>query len=357
MAEQSTDETEKEFDATDAKQQQAREDGNVPQSKELNLLALIIGILCAGAALKVTLGQSVFTEFSALLYHADAVSTETFELNGKGIENWIFSVLAPVSVLFLIPAIVVLVTLVAQRAISFSFKKIAVDLKKISPVENIKKRYGARGITDFLKDTVKLAFAAVMAIVFLAQLAKNYYASSAIQLGQFAQFTFDQSMSLIVWFLIFQVFLAAIDLPLQRRLHANQLKMSREELKKEMKQSEGDPQLKQQRRQAGAKISRGQMLQNVKDATVIMVNPEHYAVALKWNPEDNASPVCIAKGVDHLAAKIREIAIANNVPIHRDPPSTRSIYKLVEVDQEILPEHFAAVAAAINFVERVRQHM
>ncbi len=357
MAEQKNDETEKEFDATDAKQKQARDDGNVPQSKELNLLALIIGILSAGAALKVTLGQSVFIDFSALLYHVDALSTETFELNGQGIENWALGVLAPFSVLFLIPAIVVMIALVAQRAISFSLKKIAIDIKKISPVENIKKRYGARGITDFLKDAIKLAFAAMMAIVFLGQLAKNYYASSAIQLGQFAQFTFDQSMLLIVWFLIFQVFLASIDLPLQRRLHANQLKMSREELKKEMKQSEGDPQLKQQRRQAGSKISRSQMLRNVKDATVIMVNPEHYAVALKWNSESNASPVCVAKGVDHLAAKIRELAIANDIPIHRDPPSTRSIYKLVEVDQEILPEHFAAVAAAINFVERVRQHM
>lgn len=357
MAEQSTDESEKEFDATDAKRQQARDDGNVPQSKELNLLALILGILCAGAALKVSLGNSVFSEFSELMYHADAFAIETFEYNGQGIEKWILGILAPLSVLFLIPASIVLVTLIAQRAISFSVKKIAIDMKKISPVENIKKRYGARGITDFLKDSLKLAFAAMMAIAFLAQLAKNYYASSAIQNGQFAQFTFDQSLLLIIWFLVFQVFLAAIDLPLQQRLHSNQLKMTREELKKEMKQSEGDPQLKQQRRQAGSKITRGQMLQNVKDATVIMVNPEHYAVALKWNPEENASPICVAKGVDHLAAKIREIALEHNVPIHRDPPSARSIYKLVEVDQEILPEHFAAVAAAINFVERVRQHM
>ena len=88
-----------------------------------------------------------------------------------------------------------------------------------------------------------------------------------------------------------------------------------------------------------------------------MVNPEHYAVALRWNPDDNLAPVCVAKGMDHLAAKIREIAIANNIPIYRDPPSTRSIFKLVDVDSEIHPEHFAAVAAAINFVESVRKHM
>ena len=93
------------------------------------------------------------------------------------------------------------------------------------------------------------------------------------------------------------------------------------------------------------------------DASVVMVNPEHYAVALKWEPDSDRAPVCVAKGVDHLAARIREIALANDVPIYRDPPATRSIYRLVEVDEEILPEHFAAVAAAISFVDRLKSHM
>ena len=97
------------------------------------------------------------------------------------------------------------------------------------------------------------------------------------------------------------------------------------------------------------------MMQNVKTATVVMVNPEHYAVALQWDPEGGRAPVCVAKGVDHLAAKIRETAKANDIPIYRDPPSTRSIYRLVEIDEEIHPDHFAAVAAAISFVDRVRK--
>jgi len=246
---------------------------------------------------------------------------------------------------------------VGQSSISFSAKKIEADMKNLSPMENLKKKYGARGLIDFAKDTVKLSFAAIIAVVFLVQLARDYYASSAVQAGQFAEFTFTQVLKLILWFLIFQFVLAAIDLPLQRRLHANKLRMSREEMKKELKQSEGDPQLKQQRRQKASQISRGQMLQNVKTATVIMVNPEHYAVALRWDPESQRAPVCVAKGVDHLAAKIREIATENNIPIYRDPPTARSLYALVELDEEIKPEHFAAVAAAINFVERVRKHM
>ncbi|KCZ92242.1 EscU/YscU/HrcU family type III secretion system export apparatus switch protein [Hyphomonas johnsonii] len=357
MADQEPDSGEKEFDATDAKQTQAREDGNVPQSKEANALALIVGILCAGGALQMTVGRTLFNDFSSLLYHADSFAGDVFGGGGGQTQQLLFGLLVQIGLLFLILAAVVVVSLVIQRAISFSFKKIALDMKKLSPVENLKKRYGPRGITDFLKDMVKLGFAVGIAIIFLAALAREYYASSAIEMGHFAGFTFSQAMKLILWFLAFQVVLAAIDLPLQRRLHDNRLKMSREEMKKEMKQSEGDPQLKQSRRQAASRITRGQMMQNVPTATVVMVNPQHYAVALKWDPDDDKAPVCVAKGMDHIAAKIREIAIASNVPIYRDPPSTRSIYRLVEVDEEIHPEHFAAVAAAINFVDRIRKHM
>ena len=357
MAEQESDSGEKEFEATEQRRQQAREEGNVPQSKETNTLALILGTMAAAMVLQFAIGNAVFQDFSSMLYHIDSYSEDIFDSGGAETRSWLSTTLFKFVPMLGILAAVVLLALVAQRSVSFSAKKIQADMKKLSPMENLKKKYGTRGLLDFLKDTVKLLFAATIAIVFLAQLARDYYASSAIQHGQFAEFTFAQVLKLIFWFLLFQFVLAAIDLPLQRRLHANQLKMSREEMKKELKQSEGDPQIKQQRRQQASKISRGQMVQNVKGATVVMVNPEHYAVALKWDPESNKAPVCVAKGVDHLAARIREIATANNVPIYRDPPATRSIYRLVEIDQEVRPEHFAAVAAAINFVERVRRHM
>ena len=133
--------------------------------------------------------------------------------------------------------------------------------------------------------------------------------------------------------------------------------MTREDLKKEMKQNEGDPHLKQQRRERGTQITRGDMLKNVETATVVMVNPEHYAIALKWEPDSDRAPIVVAKGVDHMAARIREVAHAHDVPIYRDPPATRSIYRLVEIDEEIHTEHFAAVAAAISFVDRLRQHL
>lgn len=176
------------------------------------------------------------------------------------------------------------------------------------------------------------------------------YASSEIQMGNVCEFTFDQTLRLVFCCLAFHVALAVIDLPLQQQLHLNKLKVSREE----MKQSEGDPELKQSPRQKARKISNGQMLKNVPKATVIMVNPTHYAAAPEWDPESQKAPVVVAKGADHLAAKIREIAAEHRIPVCRDLPATRSICNLAEIDQEIRPEHFAAVAAAVQFIDRIK---
>ncbi|MFN4226451.1 MAG: flagellar biosynthesis protein FlhB [Hyphomonas sp.] len=354
MAEQNQDSAEKEFEATEQRLRQAREEGNVPQSKEANAFALVLGIIASAFILHALVGKSLFEDLASMLYHGDAFSRDVFTDDGSATWVWLAMVLLHLLPVFIVLALLIFIALVVQRAISFSFKKISLDMQKLSPAENLKKRYGTRGLTDFLKDTAKMLFAGLIGAVFLVQFFQDYYASTAVELGNFYEFTFSQVLKLIFYFLVFQAFLAVIDLPLQRQLHLNKLRMTREEMKKEMKQSEGDPQMKQQRREKASKISRGQMLQNVKTATVVMVNPTHYAVALKWDPASNRAPVCVAKGADHLAARIREIAQASNIPIYSDPPATRSLYRLVEVDEEIRPEHFAAVAAAIQFVERTR---
>lgn len=346
--------SEKEFEATEQRLRKAREEGNVAQSKEANTFALILGIIAAAGILYWMSGRAMFEGFSAMLYNGDAYAHDIFEGGGAATWSWLASLLIALSPIFLVLAVFILAALIVQRAIAFSAKKIKPDVKKLSPVENLKKRYGAKGLTDFAKDTAKMLFAGFIGAYFLYQFAEEYYGASALDIGQFQAFTFAQIIKLILYFCAFQFVLAAIDLPLQARLHANKLRMSREEMKKEMKQSEGDPLMKQQRRERGSKISRGQMLANVKEASVVMVNPTHYSVALKWDPDNGKAPVCVAKGVDHMALKIREVALASGIAIYSDPPSARSLYALVEVDEEILPEHFAAVAAAIQFAERLK---
>ena len=133
--------------------------------------------------------------------------------------------------------------------------------------------------------------------------------------------------------------------------------MSRKEMTDEAKEQEGDPHVKQQRRQKGYEIAMNQMLADVPDADVVVVNPTHYAVALKWDRLQGGAPICVAKGVDDIAARIRETANENNVPIHRDPPTARALYATVDIGEQILPEHYRAVAASIRFAEKMRAKM
>ncbi|WP_084420347.1 EscU/YscU/HrcU family type III secretion system export apparatus switch protein [Henriciella litoralis] len=357
MAEDQNGGGEKEFEATEQRKREARREGNVAQSKEVNAFALMAGMALAAALFVSVLAGGIFAQMQSLFYHADSYADDIFAGGGQQSRDWLISILFGILPVFLVLVVLVLGALVLQGSVAFSAKKIKPDIKKISPPDNLKKKYGPKGLIDFAKDTAKMLFAGLIASYFLYTFVDQYYASSAIRFGQFFQFTFAQVMGLILLYCLFQFVLAAIDLPIQRQMHANQLKMTREDIKKEVKQSEGDPHVKQSRREKASKISRGQMMQNVKTATVVMVNPEHYAVALKWDPDSSKAPVVVAKGVDHLAARIRETAIAHDVPIYRDPPSTRSIYRLVEIDEEIHAEHFAAVAAAIGFVERLRQHL
>jgi flagellar biosynthesis protein FlhB len=355
MAEQETDSGEKEFEASEQKQRQAREEGNVVQSKEVNAFALVIGLLITAGLWATFTGKALFEILSGVFYHADTLSADMLTPGSGRLERTLIDIILAAVPALLILTAATIAALVVTRGIAFSTKKIKPDIQKLSITSNLKKKYGPQGLLEFVKDTAKLVIAGLIAGFFLFQFAVDYYAGSTIRQGDFAAFTFEHTLKLIFAFAIFQFLLAAIDFPLQRLLHARRLRMTREEMKKENKQNEGDPHFKSARRSKAAKISSGKMLQAVKTATVVMVNPEHYAVALVWDPDSRKAPVCVAKGVDHLAARIREVALANKVPIYRDPPSTRSIYKLVDIDEEIRPEHFAAVAAAIQFVERVRQ--
>ena len=354
MAEEQDQSGEKEFEATEERLRQARQDGDVPVSKEANAFGLVVGIGISIAVFLMLTSRVLNDGFAGMFYHADRYAADIFSDQGSQTRKIFGDMMLSILPIMLVLVACVILVLIIQQGIAFSTKKIAPDMKKINPVENIKNKYGAKGMMDFIKDAAKMLFAGLIAAYFMLYFASEYYAGSAIGKGQVLDFTLSQMLKLIMYFGAFQLVLALLDVPLQRYFHAERLKMTREDLKKEMKQSEGDPQLKQQRRERGTQITRGEMMKNVETATVIMVNPEHYAVALKWDPNGDKAPICVAKGVDHLAAKIREVAQAHHVPIYRDPPTARSLYALVEIDEEIRQEHFAAVAAAVQYVDRVR---
>ena len=130
--------------------------------------------------------------------------------------------------------------------------------------------------------------------------------------------------------------------------------MTHQEIKDESKQAEGDPYMRASRRERGREIANNRMLHDVASADVIITNPTHYAVAMKWTRAEGSVPVCVAKGEDELARRIRVRAEQEKIPIHSDPPTARSLHALVDVGKPILPEHYKAVAAAIVFADKLR---
>ena len=145
-----------------------------------------------------------------------------------------------------------------------------------------------------------------------------------------------------------------IDLPYTYFSHLKKLRMSFQETKDENKENEGDPQMKGMRRARARVIAQGTMMRDIATADVIIVNPTHYAVALKWARDAGSVPICVAKGVDDVAAQIRMRATQHHVPIHSDPPSARSLHALVEIGEGIRPKHYAAVAAAIHYADSLK---
>ncbi|MEO0751716.1 MAG: EscU/YscU/HrcU family type III secretion system export apparatus switch protein, partial [Pseudomonadota bacterium] len=149
--------------------------------------------------------------------------------------------------------------------------------------------------------------------------------------------------------------IGAIDFLWHRYDHRRKLRMSHREVRDEHKQHEGDPHLKQERRQRGTRIAMDQMMAQVPEADVVIVNPTHYAVALKWSRLPGSAPECVAKGQDHVALAIRDRAYEAGVPVQHDPPTARALFATVEIGQEIPTDQYRAVAAAIRFAEAMRR--
>ena len=345
---------EKEFEATERKLEEQRRKGEIPRSTDLNTAAAFLGLLLAaliaGEFALVRLGIAGMV----LLTQPEAISALLITRATPLVGGLIGAVSLATLPLVILPLLLVWAGLFAQRAITFAPEKLQPKLSRINPVQNAKNKYGRSGLFEFAKSTVKLIVISAALWLFLLQnlprILTTMHLTPALASAEL--------LRLVISFLalVFAVKLAigAIDFFWQRAEHLRRNRMTHKEMRDEHKQSEGDPHAKAERRRRGREIASNRMLDAVADASVVITNPTHYAVALKWSPSDPGAPVCVAKGVDEIAARIRERAHAAGIPIHTDPPTARALHATVEIDQEIAPTHYAAVAAAIRFAETMR---
>ncbi|MFO1248456.1 MAG: flagellar biosynthesis protein FlhB [Alphaproteobacteria bacterium] len=348
-----TDKSQQTEEPTAKRLEQARESGDVVKSGELNTFILLGGG---------TLAIAMFGKQTALgLAHSLSMFLEqpdTMSVDGAGLAA-IFRGLLPQVALVLGPFFAVMIAAgigghVLQSRPSFSFDKIVPDFSKVSPMAGFKRLFGAEGWMNLVKGLAKIA---IVGVAIWTQLWPERGGLEAI-LNQTAGMVVGDMMHLL-----FKVLMAALialaaiagaDYFWQRMRFLSRNRMSKQEIKEEYRQNEGDPTIKAKIRQLRHDRARKRMMAQVPTATVVLMNPTHYAVALKYESGKMAAPVCVAKGVDALALRIRAVAEENDVPVVENPPLARALHAAVEIDDPVPPEHFKAVAQVIGYVMRLQ---
>jgi flagellar biosynthetic protein FlhB len=346
---------EKVFDPTPQRLAEARRKGDVPRSADVTAAATYLALFAVVAtvgAVAVDRAASVLMVFVA---QPDRLAGRILGPGGPRMAGAILTeALAALSPLFLMPIGAVVVSLVAQQAVTASGEKLKPKLARLSLLANARQKFGIAGLVAFAKAAVKLAAVAVALFVYLARDLDRMIGAATAEPRVTGALMMESLVVLLTITCLIAVTIAAVDLVWQRFDHARRLRMSYQDLKEETRQSEGDPHMKAQRRSRAEAIATNRMLLEVPKADVVVVNPTHYAVALKWSRARGSAPVCVAKGEGEVALKIREVAATANVPVHRDPPTARALHATLEVGREIAPEHYRAVAAAIRFADRMR---
>ena len=349
------DEADKEHEASQQKLDQARKDGDIPRSVDLQTAAATGGLLLALFTLGAWAVTRAGTAGMVVLDQADRLSTLVASGGSAPIAGMILALAGPPLALLLVAPVLVLALLFATRGIVFAPSKLAPKLSRISMLSAARQKFGIDGLVEFGKSTVKLGIVSLILYTFLAGRLEEILASLYLTPAMSAALMARLVLEFLFIVVLIQLALGGVDYLWQVFRHRQRNRMSRKEMMDEFKDSEGDPHLKSARRQRAQEVATNRMLTDVASANVVVVNPTHYAVALKWDRSKGGAPICVAKGMDEVARKIRERATEHGVPIHRDPPTARAIHATVEIGQEIRVEHYRAVAAAIRFADAMRR--
>lgn len=240
----------------------------------------------------------------------------------------------------------------AQGGFSFTAGPMTQGAQRLNPIGNLKRIFGPDALVNLLKSVVKLAFIAIVAYGVLSPVVAEAPSLINAPIATVAEKLGGILFSLAFRCSVVLLVLAAADYGYAYYKHEKSLRMSKQEIRDEYKQQEGDPMVKGQRRRAARMLVQKRSLAEVPTATVVVTNPTHFAVALRYDRSRDAAPTVVAKGADNLAAKIREIARENNVPLIENKPLARGLYKLVEPNQIIPVEFFGAVAEVLAYVYR-----
>jgi len=345
-----TDDSQKTEDPTQRKLEEAHKQGQVPKSQEVRHWFMLAGIALSVSIFAGSSMGHLAGTLSSFLGHMGRmpVSDPSFVL------QLCLGLVKEAGIALAMPVLVLLIAAVAGNMVQhrpiWSVEKLMPKFSKISPLAGAKRLFSMQSIFEFLKSLLKIVIVGAVVLALVWPERNRLPDLVSYDVADLLAIIFTLALRMVGGVIAVMTVIAIGDFMFQRFQFMKQQRMSKQEIKDEYKQLEGDPAVKGKLRQIRLERSRQRMMAAVPDATVVITNPTHFAVALKYEHERMDAPVVVAKGVDAVALRIREVANENEVPIIENPPLARALYASVEIDEAIPPEHYKAVAEVIGFV-------
>lgn len=351
MSEQS-DDAQKTEEPTQKKLDDARRRGQVAVSREINTWLMLLSGTLAVAMMAPWIMTQLRLAFLPFVESPHRISLDL----GSAVQRMEATLIDVIAVLFLpllLFFIAALLGPVLQNGFVFSPKAIEPKLEKFDPIKGAKRVFSMRQVAELPKGVIKLAIVAAVGLAVSMPSFVGMDVVPTLSLPDFLSVLHELIVKLLIAVVAVLIVIAIADLVFQRQQHHKKMRMTRQELKDEFKQSEGDPVARQRLRQIRQERAKARMIQAVPEADVVVTNPTHFAVALKYQPEAMGAPRVVAKGADLIAQNIREAAEEHDIPIIENPPLARALYASVELDAEVPSEHYQAVAEVISYVWNV----
>lgn len=351
MAEE--DDAQKTEDPTAKKLSKAKEKGQTATSQEVKSLIVLIGGVLGLAFIFPGMMKDVLLMSRNYITMPDTITItpSSFRLMFAEITGNLVLVLWPI---FLLLMVLAFFANVGQTGLIWAPDKITPKLNKISLLAGSKRMFSLRSVVEFLKGILKLIIVGVVSVALVLPLLDDIAILPWFEVMQ----SLDRLHEVALWIsagtIGVMTAVAALDFIYQKFAFTKQMRMSKQEVKDEFKQSEGDPQIKARIRKIRVERAQQRMMASVPEADVVVTNPTHFACALKYKMKDMAAPVLVAKGQDHVAFKIKEVAEENDIPVVENAPLARALFAAVEIDEEIPVEHYKAVAEVIGYVMRLK---
>lgn len=347
------DDSQKTEEPTPKKLEEARKKGQVALSREVNNWVMLF----AGTIVLMAFSGPVFRDLTMLMQsyieHAHQIPEGPGGLHialGEGLKKVLLLLALPLAFL----CFAAFISPFVQVGPLFAPEIIKPDISKISPAKGFSRLFSMRSLMEFVKGLIKIVVISIVGLIILYP----YFGQLDHLVGLPVPLLMDEMKSLIIRLmigvLIALMVIAVADLLYQRWEHYKRMRMTKQEMKDEYKQTEGDPHIKARLRQLRAEKARQRMMQAVPRADVVITNPTHYSVALEYKPDTMDAPVCIAKGVDQIALRIREVAKEHKIVLYENVPLARALYDTVDIDETIPTEHYKAVAEVISYVFKLR---